>query len=250
MRLDPRGEVGKFTDLLKTVEIPDIGFNEYVFSYQVGMADIERHRRLNTLILCPRRHVLPRPHGGLQTGLGQPVCEGRPRPARDRSRMDAASEDAAVQQDWAYTEPRACEWEEAAGDQPDILFGLGSQYYNLKRAGTTPFGASRRSPRCRATSRPTRRWPRCIRRKATSRTGRRRLEKAREMDDAARGSVQIDVDLANYYMSQKQWDKALPHVQAAAATWAGLGLLVLRIVTRGWATGSRPTLVRRRNATR
>src|SRR5262249_27476740 len=50
MRIDPRGDVPKFNELMGTVDIPDIGFNEYVFSYQVGMADIRRHEQLNRLI--------------------------------------------------------------------------------------------------------------------------------------------------------------------------------------------------------
>ena len=43
----------------------------------------------------------------------------------------------------------------------------------------------------------------------------------KKVEDPGLDHAKVRVEIANYYMGLKQWDKARPYAEAAAATWAG-----------------------------
>ncbi|WP_435018915.1 tetratricopeptide repeat protein [Tundrisphaera sp. TA3] len=47
------------------------------------------------------------------------------------------------------------------------------------------------------------------------------LDKFLEEESTGLDHAQVQVELANHFMEQKDWDKALPYAEAAAETWAG-----------------------------
>jgi tetratricopeptide (TPR) repeat protein len=248
MRLNPQNEVAKYTDLLKTIEIPDIGYNEYPFSLEVGMADIERHRHLNTLINCHGDMI----YRDLTAAFGRVFPDKIAAVAHDlleRSPYAPLAKMRLAQRDWAFAEPHAREWEESAGVQPDIIFGLGSQYVDLKRWDDAVRCFTKAAEMSNDVS-AYQTLAAVYKAKGDIANWEKTLEKARGMGDVALGQVSVEVDLANHYMRQKQWDKALPHAKAAAATWAGAGLICAAHCYEGRGDWTQAELWQRRNTER
>ena len=222
--VDPSADPAGYAELIRRVEIPDLDFVEGRFVGLVSRTDFERHKRLVAKMIC---------HG--DTFYQDLVLlsrwikkEAKLEVARNIERTSPFAPMARamlIDDDWARVEPRAKEWEAEAiaGGRPEILMNLGGRYLELKHwddAERCLAKAIEMTPDIEGFKLLAKvyqgrgeleRW------KAT-------LERALEADDPGLDHMTIRVQLANYYMGLKEYDKALPYAESAAATWAGAGM--------------------------
>ncbi len=219
-RTDPAG----FARLIQQVDIPDIDFVEERFAATVSLSDYERHKKLVTKMIC---------HGDtffqdLAMVSRWTNKQGMPEVARSIERMSPSAPMARallIDNDWAYAEPRAKEWEAEAiaNDRPEILYNLGSQYIDLKRWDDAERCLSK-SIEMESDLQTLKLLAKVYQGRGDLERWKATLERALEAEDPGLDHMVIRVDLANYYIGLKQFDKALPYAEAAAATWAGTGM--------------------------
>jgi tetratricopeptide (TPR) repeat protein len=219
-RINPAG----FARLIQQVEIPDIDFVEERYAATVSLSDYERHKKLVTKMIC---------HGDtfyqdLAMVSRWTNKEGMPEVARSIERTSPSAPMARallIDNDWAYAEPRAKEWEAEAitNDRPEILYNLGSRYVDLKRWDDAERCLSK-SIEMESDLQTLKLMAKVYQGRGDLERWKATLERALEAEDAGLDHMVIRVDLANYYIGLKQFDKALPYAEAAAATWAGKGM--------------------------
>jgi tetratricopeptide (TPR) repeat protein len=220
--VSPSRDRAKFAALLDAVNIPDVAFAQEQFVVAIAEYNRERHKLLIQMMVC---------HGDtfysdlarLTHWVGDPSKAELARQIEDMSPYANLSKSMLVLLDWAYAEPRAAEWEAKAGDSPDVLMNLGRKYAAMKRWPDAvrclekAVALSPELPSFQGLAETYKSQGDLDRWKAT-------LERALQADDPGLGHMQIRVELANHHRRLKQYDKALPYAEAAAATWAGAGM--------------------------
>ncbi len=123
--------------------------------------------------------------------------------------------------DWDSVKDKAAQWEQESSDSPAVLAALGVHYGNIKNYAEAQRVLSRYielSPDAWAyqslaatykeQGNPDR-WKETL------------DEFLKKVEDPGLDHAKVRVEIANYYMGLKQWDKAKPYAEDAAATWAG-----------------------------
>jgi tetratricopeptide (TPR) repeat protein len=125
-----------------------------------------------------------------------------------------------IEKDWPHAKPHFAEWEKDANNSPVLLAALGKRYSALGKVEEARRTLSRYitfSPDYWAYQLLARSY------KDRGEMGRWQavldeyLDKA---DDHGLTHAEVRVELANYFMGLRQWDKAWPYAEAAAETWA------------------------------
>ena len=120
---------------------------------------------------------------------------------------------------WDYVKEKVPEWEKESGDTPALLAALARRYTDAKQYEdaerilshyidlSPDGGAFRLSASTYKAQGKIDRW-------------RETLEASLKAEDFGLDHARARVAIADYYMEQKQWDKARPYAEQAAATWA------------------------------
>lgn len=126
--------------------------------------------------------------------------------------------------DWGFAEPRAAEWEGQNAEYPTLHAALGQKYSNLKR-----YGDAERCLKKYIALSPDQ-WA-YVQLADNYWNQDKKPEWCEILDgflktpDYGLEHAQVQVKLARYYMSEKQWAKAAPYAEAAARTWAGWAMV-------------------------
>jgi tetratricopeptide (TPR) repeat protein len=125
-----------------------------------------------------------------------------------------------VEADWDSIQPRLAEFEKKAADFPPLAGALGRRYSVLRqyeKARAVLEGYIRESPEDWAFERLAANYKEQGDLEHWLATLDRYLK---EGSDHGLDKAKVRVEIANYYMSNKDWKKAQPYAEAAAATWA------------------------------
>jgi tetratricopeptide (TPR) repeat protein len=220
---DPGRERDRHAAWLKGVAIPDIDLAATRFLSALSLVDRARYDRLHAMMVSHSDVV----YRDLARLLTHGRREGIPETARRAALVSPfapISKSKLVETDWAGAEPRAREWEDGAGEHPDVLVALGNRFLALKRWDDAErclnkaIGLSPEIATYKLLSESHKGRGDLDRWKAT-------LDRALGQRDEGLDHMQIRVEIARHLMALRQFDKALPYAEAAAATWASAGML-------------------------
>lgn len=244
-RLDPRRDHEDYNHLMEKVTIPDIGYNEYPFIYQVGLGDLVRHVHLLSMMLS---------HGdssyrdlvGLLTHLRPDAMAVA---ARDMGRNCPHSplwKARLIQDDWGYAGPYSREWEAGAGEHPDVLSALGSRFLHLERWDDA-VRCLKRATELSPDISSFRLLAQAYRGRGDRESWEKTLHAALETEDIGLGHMVVQIELADDMMGRGEWAKALPLAEAAASGGARDGLLCLARCREGMGDWGGAEACRRRS---
>ena len=212
----------KIAALMEAVTIHDLDFVEDRFVQVLSEVDMPRHKTLIDVMIChgdASYYDLAHLCHWLRTDMIPQACKH----ILEVSPYAHIARAALVGTDWDYVQPHLKEWEPEEADNAEYLATLGRRYSSLKQWDAAE----------RCLSRAVELSPNVslLQYLAQVYQGRGDLERweatlkrALEAEDPGLGRMNVEVDLAYYYIRNKQYDKALPYAESAANTWANRGM--------------------------
>lgn len=208
-------------ELLLSITIPDLEPTEFPYAWACAGAGVDNVRveQIKAQIWLHTdtvyRDVL-RYQGNGQSPLS-------PDPARRLERVSPHSpwvRTGLIRTDWAHVEAHAKEWEAASGDHPEVLIALGYKYIDAKKWDDARRCLTR-SLELSPDKTPYELLARSYKEQGDLAKWQETLEQFLEREeDPGLDHARVQVDLANHFMEQGQWEKAEPFADAAAQTWA------------------------------
>ena len=141
---------------------------------------------------------------------------------------DPLAYDTLINHDWEFAQPHAADWEKEFARSAAVLGALGSRYFKMH--------ALPDAERCMKAYRKLAadKWgyvtlADIYKDEGKIDTWQQTLDEYLEkVEDPGLQHAQVQVSVAHYYMSQKQWAKAEPYAAAAAQTWAAWAMIAAR----------------------
>ena len=138
-----------------------------------------------------------------------------------------------IEHDWDRAQPHVAEWEKEASGSPVLLGAIARRYHGLGKTQEAErlllqyikqwpdYWAYEKLAEIYAQEHNSSRWLEVLERYLEEGSG------------TAFEQAQVRVVLATYYMRQKQWEKARPYADSAAATGAGWAMICAQNCAEG-----------------
>lgn len=128
-----------------------------------------------------------------------------------------------IQSDWEFAEPHVAAWSAEHVDHPSLLGALAWQYIQLEKT-TEAKELLEKHARLTGDTWPYLTLAGVYRKEGDDPKWQATLEEYLEKVEYSLEHVGVQVDLANYFMKQSQWEKAKPYAEAAAQSGAFNGM--------------------------
>ena len=169
------------------------------------------------IAMCPRGRDRRNGVASLAKPTSRSNCADGPKNTQVQSVSMLTPGPCCIEKDWESVKDQVAAWEKESGDFPAVLGALGSHYSQSKKYDDAERVLSRYivlSPDRLGVSGC---WPRTTRPRARSTAGRRRSTSSwTRWKISAWITRKVRIEIADYYMGLKQWDKARPYAERRA----------------------------------